>query len=51
MNNEIELKKGLTIDVVKDISEIKKEPSWMTDFRVNAYNTFVYYHFQISDQN
>lgn len=41
MKDEIELKKGLTLDVVKDISRIKKEPSWMTDFRVNAYNTFV----------
>ncbi len=41
MKDEIELKKGLTLDVVKDISRIKKEPSWMTDFRVNAYNAFV----------
>lgn len=41
MNNEIELTKGLNIDIVKDISKIKNEPSWMTDFRVNAYNAFV----------
>jgi len=41
MKDEIELKKGLNIDVVKDISKIKKEPSWMTDFRVNAYNAFI----------
>ena len=33
--------KGLSLDVVKKISEYKKEPNWMTDIRVNAYNEFV----------
>ena len=37
---EIELEKGLSLDVVKNVSKIKKEPKWMTDFRVNAYKTF-----------
>lgn len=39
-NNEIEFKKGLDIDVVKNISKIKNEPKWMTDFRVKAYKAF-----------
>ena len=30
-DNEVELKKGLNIDVIKDISRIKKEPSWILD--------------------
>ena len=36
----IELEKGLNIDVVKTISKIKKEPEWMTDFRINSYKAF-----------
>ena len=39
-NKEIELKKGLNIDIVKDISKIKGEPSWMRDFRIKSYETF-----------
>ena len=30
----------LTSDVVKKISSIKNEPSWMTDFRLNAFECF-----------
>ncbi len=33
-------KKGLDEDVVKNISDIKKEPSWMTDFRLKAFHIF-----------
>ena len=33
--------KGLTENKVKEISKIKGEPSWMTEFRVNAFNKFV----------
>lgn len=33
--------KGLSLDVVKAISHYKKEPSWMTDFRIKAYEAFV----------
>ncbi len=31
----------LTEQVVKEISSIKQEPKWMTDFRVNSYKSFV----------
>ena len=37
---EIELKKGLDENVVKEISKIKNEPKWMCDFRLKAYETF-----------
>ena len=40
LNDEIELKKGLSLDVVKEISKIKKEPLWMRDFRVDSYKYF-----------
>ena len=33
--------KNLNIEKVKEISKLKQEPEWMTEFRVNAYNTFV----------
>ncbi len=33
-------KKGLDEGVVKKISKLKKEPSWMTEFRLNAYRAF-----------
>ena len=39
-DNELELQQGLNIDVIKDISRIKKEPSWMTDFRLKSYDAF-----------
>ena len=33
--------KGLSEEVVKDISRIKKEPEWMLDLRLKAYHQFV----------
>src|SRR3989344_5871926 len=33
-------KKGITEETVAEISRIKKEPKWMTDFRLKAYKTF-----------
>ena len=32
--------KGLTKKKIKEISKIKKEPKWMLDFRINAFETF-----------
>ncbi len=32
--------KGLTKDIVEEISLIKKEPQWMNDFRVKSFETF-----------
>jgi len=32
--------KGLTEEIVRQISSIKKEPEWMLDFRLNAYKIF-----------
>lgn len=32
--------RGLTPEVVKEISSIKQEPKWMTDFRLEALNAF-----------
>lgn len=34
------LSKGLDADKVRQISQIKHEPEWMTDFRLKAYETF-----------
>ena len=31
---------GINEDVVRKISHLKKEPSWMTEFRVKAYKKF-----------
>lgn len=36
-----EFKKGLSKEVVTQISEIKNEPGWMTDIRIKAYEHFV----------
>jgi Fe-S cluster assembly protein SufB len=36
-----EMPKGLTEDIVKEISHLKNEPEWMRDFRLSAYKTFV----------
>jgi Fe-S cluster assembly protein SufB len=33
--------KGLSEDVVREISKAKSEPQWMTDFRVKAYHHFL----------
>lgn len=40
MLNIKEMPKGLTENIVKDISELKKEPKWMTDYRVKSYHKF-----------
>ncbi len=34
-------RKGLNADIVREISEMKGEPGWMTDFRLRAYEEFV----------
>ena len=33
--------KGLTLDVVKEISRLKGEPEWMLDYRIKAYHEFM----------
>lgn len=33
--------KGLSEDIVKQISHLKHEPEWMRDFRLNGYRTFL----------
>ncbi|NJO83059.1 MAG: Fe-S cluster assembly protein SufB, partial [Blastochloris sp.] len=33
--------KGLNADIVRQISEMKGEPGWMTDFRLKAYEIFL----------
>ena len=33
--------KGLTEDVIREISAIKEEPSWMLEFRLKAYKYFL----------
>ena len=38
MNTEL---KGINLETVKKISEIKKEPEWMRQFRVNSYEEFI----------
>ena len=37
-----EIDTGLSAEVVETISHYKKEPSWMTDMRLKAYNHFVH---------
>ena len=32
--------KGLTLDKVKEISNLKNEPDWMLDFRIKSFNKF-----------
>ena len=33
--------KGINEKIVRQISEIKKEPKWMTDYRLESYNNFI----------
>ena len=33
-------KKGINAEIVEEISKIKKEPQWMTDFRLKSYDFF-----------
>ena len=37
---EIKLEKGLNEEVIKKISSLKREPEWMTLFRLKAYEAF-----------
>ena len=39
-NSTIRFDAGLSEQVVRDISEIKNEPDWMTEIRVKAYKHF-----------
>ena len=41
VTNVFDTGKGLSLDVVKKISEFKGEPDWMRDFRIKAYKKFV----------
>ena len=40
-NSTIRFDKGLSEQVVRDISNLKEEPEWMTDIRVKAYHHFM----------
>ena len=40
-NHTIRFDSGLSEQVVRDISELKDEPEWMTEIRVKAYHHFV----------
>ena len=40
-NATIRFDKGLSEKVVRDISQLKNEPEWMTEMRVKAYHHFV----------
>ena len=39
-NYSFKSRRGLDLDIVKDISRMKQEPQWMTDFRIHAYEAF-----------
>jgi Fe-S cluster assembly protein SufB len=39
-NYAFKSRKGLDLDIVKQISKMKNEPQWMTDFRVRSYESF-----------
>ncbi len=39
-SNVYKSRKGISDKVIRDISTIKNEPSWMTDFRLKAYEFF-----------
>lgn len=38
---DLKLKKGLSEEVIRQISLIKDEPAWMRDFRLKAYDIFI----------
>jgi Fe-S cluster assembly scaffold protein SufB len=40
-NYTFKSKKGLNAEIVREISRMKNEPEWMTDFRLRAYETFL----------
>ncbi|MDL2212251.1 Fe-S cluster assembly protein SufB, partial [Erysipelotrichaceae bacterium OttesenSCG-928-M19] len=33
--------KGLTKDIVREISKLKNEPEWMLEFRLKSYDHFI----------
>jgi hypothetical protein len=39
-NYAFKSRKGLDVEIVKDISRMKKEPEWMTDFRLRSLEAF-----------
>ena len=39
-NYEFKIKKGLTAEIIAEISEQKKEPKWMREFRLNALEVY-----------
>ena len=39
-NYSFKSRRGLDLDIVKDISRMKQEPEWMTDFRIRSYEAF-----------
>ncbi|MCL4399090.1 Fe-S cluster assembly protein SufB [Candidatus Parvarchaeota archaeon] len=41
VNYEVVFEKGLSESTVTAISELKKEPDWMREFRLNAYKFFI----------
>jgi Fe-S cluster assembly protein SufB len=40
-SSSVNLKKGLSESVVRQISAIKKEPAWMLQIRLKAYQSFL----------
>ena len=38
---KIEFGKGLTPMIIKEISQIKDEPRWMLDYRLDSYKIFL----------
>ena len=38
---KIQFDKGLTSDTIKQISDLKNEPQWMLDYRLNSYRIFL----------
>ena len=38
---KIEFDKGLSPIIIRQISELKDEPRWMLDYRIDAYKTFL----------
>ncbi len=43
LSNTVKTDRGLDLETVQAISNYKKEPKWMTDFRLNSYNIFTKY--------
>ena len=37
----VRIPKGLSVEVVEKISDLKKEPEWMREYRLRAYKHFV----------